>query len=134
MKQIIVFLMFFLAIPAAGEIYQWQDSYGTMNFTDDKDKIPTKYSAKVFSFTKGHKWSVDQSDTAARNAFRLEELRAFNEPAPRIEPPKTTVIIEPPRRVKRHRSARQSRVEPPKTTIIQPRQHGRRRHERLGAQ
>lgn len=36
-----------VAGPSWGETYEWTDSKGVVNFTDDLDKVPAKYRTKV---------------------------------------------------------------------------------------
>jgi clan AA aspartic protease (TIGR02281 family) len=48
-KKIHVFVLLLIAwgaLPAAGEIYQYEDDMGTVHFVDDQGKIPKKYLKK----------------------------------------------------------------------------------------
>ena len=97
--------IFILSSKANAEIYTWTDSYGVINFTDDMDKVPSKYLLTPFVFTKDYKWTVDRSDTKTSNQVRLDYLRKFNVKEA-VPAPSTTVIINNhyDRRPKRHRS------------------------------
>ncbi|GFO66785.1 hypothetical protein GMLC_03640 [Geomonas limicola] len=47
MKKLLVLLFLFCPFTAGAVTYQWTDSRGTINFTEDLGKVPKKYRKKV---------------------------------------------------------------------------------------
>ena len=45
--MVIAVLMLALAVPLCAETYSWEDDEGTLNFTEDYSRIPSKYRKKV---------------------------------------------------------------------------------------
>lgn len=91
-----------LASVANAEIYTWTDSYGTINFTDNKDKVPAKYPLTIFEFTKEKKMTIDVSDTRAVNTVRLFYLRQFNQVEKKVSPQSNVTINIFEKKRKRH--------------------------------
>lgn len=81
----IVLMMLFLATSInAGEktIYKWVDSYGTVSFTDDKDRIPEAYASSFETETLQALSEYGQftpvKDKAEGLSARLKRLRETN--------------------------------------------------------
>lgn len=47
MRKILVLLLLLVPVPLLAETYQWTDSRGTVNFTEDLGRVPKKYRRKV---------------------------------------------------------------------------------------
>lgn len=79
------FLAMLAALPAAAETYQWTDSRGVVNFTDDPTTIPPRYRGKA----------MVGEDITIRNPKVQKELQEQQERALQSEQSAPRIVITP---------------------------------------
>jgi len=76
MKPILLLMVLLLVISntAYGQLYEWIDDSGSVNFTDDPDKIPAKYRNRVKPREDAVKESPDARGTVREKAAAQPEV------------------------------------------------------------
>ena len=67
-KILLAVLVLFMAMPAAGEYYQYKDAEGNLRFTDDLSNVPEDQQPKIKTFESAKEIAPRQSTTVEKSA------------------------------------------------------------------